>query len=574
MGCVMRAIMILIISLLLVLPTAALAAVVGHLTQVEGRVELLKGGKLPVTAAKVQDGVEPGDVLRTKSLSRAQITFMDNTSLTLSPESRIAIEEYAFDPAKGKRSAVLQLFQGLAHFVVTQVFKVQEPDFLVKTHTGVLGVRGTDFGIRLSPNDSTFLNFQGLVRVGNIFPEVGGTFKKADKIAFSFGGATVDLKDMQGSTVARDLPPTLVFTITEEDRQMFMRQLHDGLKSTSSGDSFPGGSSDLAANLPDAVSPAVTNRVATLFNNIYIPPTPDGSTSGYLCESARPIVFTDLYLLPKFYRRISWFQRSFTLTNRPSAAVCPLAEPWFIQEVISPIISGLTGVTQPGAFIWPSTGGGTFTVTSNSVTVSGLAGGTFTGTMQMVGTMAGFPTTTLTLSGPVTIDPSGTLTFTTGGTLTATIGGTVPITIPGTVTGGTMNSRSYRHDRGEPNRERHRSHFERDQGNLERDQAKLDGDQARAPRQIIVACSLGGCRAGRGWPSPLGLIACRLGRPGSVVIDETAAAWICFGHAVLPPPAGLICDNGTATLEKRATTSARKRVLFCQLINPNPIVKP
>jgi hypothetical protein len=180
--------MILAIGLLLVLPTAAVAEVVGHLTQVEGRVELLKGGKLPATAAKKQDGVEPGDVLRTKSLSRAQITFLDNTSLTLSPESRIAIEEYTFDPAKAKRRAVVQLFQGLSHFVVNQLFKVQEPDFLVKTHTGVLGVRGTDFGILLSANDSTFLNFKGLVRVGNIFPEVGGAFKKPIKSLFPSAG--------------------------------------------------------------------------------------------------------------------------------------------------------------------------------------------------------------------------------------------------------------------------------------------------------------------------------------------------------------------------------------------------
>ena len=425
----MRAIMILIISLLLVLPTAALAEIVGHLTQVEGRVELLKGGKLPVTAGKVQDGVEPGDVLRTKSLSRAQVTFMDNTSLTLSPESRIAIEEYAFDPAKGKRSVVLQLFQGLAHFMVTQVFKAQEPDFLVRTHTGVLGVRGTDFGIRLSPNDSTFLNFKGLVRVGNIFPEVGGTFKKADKIAFSLGGATVDLKDMRGTRVTRGLPPTLPFTITAEDRQMFMRQLHDGLKGTAKGDSFRGGPSDLAANLPNAVSPAVTNRVAALLNNIYIPPLLP-SASG----DPQPSTVT-------FSQTFSGGFLGFSapLLNQPTFSGSLSVS----RTVVYPgnyiaIISGLTGVTQPGAFIWPSTGGGTFTVTSNSVTVSGPPGGTFTGTMQMVGTMAGFPTTTLTLSGPVTIDHSGTLTFTTGGTLTATIGSTVPITIPGTVTGGTM----------------------------------------------------------------------------------------------------------------------------------------
>jgi len=248
-----RHLIIMAISLLLALPSVSLAEVVGKLTRVEGRVELLKGGKLPATAAKVQDGVEPGDVLRTKSLSRAQITFLDNTTVTISPESRIAIEEYLFDPGKGKRSAVLQLFQGLAHLVVTQVFKVREPDFLVKTQTAVMGVRGTDVGIRLNPNDTTFLDFHGLVRVANIFPEVG---------------PAVELKDMQRSVVGRGLPPTLPCTITEEDRQLFMRQLDEGPQTLTSF----GVPLCPAANLPDAVSPAVTNLVNATFNNLAITP--------------------------------------------------------------------------------------------------------------------------------------------------------------------------------------------------------------------------------------------------------------------------------------------------------------
>jgi hypothetical protein len=248
-----RHLIIMAISLLLALPSASLAEVVGKLTRVEGRVELLKGGKLPAAAAKVQDGVEPGDVLRTKSLSRAQITFIDNTTVTISPESRIAINEYLFDPGKGKRSAVLELFQGLAQLVVTQVFKVREPDFLVKTQTAVMGVRGTDVGIRLNPNDTTFWDFHGLVRVANISAEVG---------------PAVELTDMQRTVVARGLPPTLPCPITEEDRQLFLRQLEEGPQTLTSLGVLP----CPAANLPDAVTPAVTNRVNAIANDLAITP--------------------------------------------------------------------------------------------------------------------------------------------------------------------------------------------------------------------------------------------------------------------------------------------------------------
>jgi hypothetical protein len=225
--------------------TQAQAEVVGRLTQVEGRVDLLKGGQLPATPVKVDDGVQLGDVLRTKCLSKAQITFIDNSTLTISPESRVAIETYLFDSAKQKRSAVLQLFQGLAHVVVSKISEVVEPDFVIKTHTAVMGVRGTEFGIRLMPNSSTILNLEGVLQVGNIFPEVGLMFQRAFKLAYSFGpcgegGRWVCLKNLQGTTVDRGLPPTMPYKISKEDWKGFLQQMVSGLNLSRRSDSIAG----------------------------------------------------------------------------------------------------------------------------------------------------------------------------------------------------------------------------------------------------------------------------------------------------------------------------------------------
>jgi hypothetical protein len=240
--------LILVLILGLGLSAWASAEVVGHITKVQGRVDLLKGGKLPATPVKLQDAVEPGDVLRAKSLSRAQITFIDNTIITLSSGSRLAIKAYEFDPVKKKRNAVLRIFQGLAHVVVSKVFKMEEPDFIFETHTAVLGVRGTDFGVRLQPNSSTILNFKGLVQVANIFPEVGQLSRRTSKVAYAFpplgSHNSVLLKDMQGCTVAVNLPPTVPFTLTAEDRKQFMRQLVGGLSSQKKGEG-PGEGSEV-----------------------------------------------------------------------------------------------------------------------------------------------------------------------------------------------------------------------------------------------------------------------------------------------------------------------------------------
>ena len=207
---------------------AQAADVVGRLTQVEGRVDLLRGGKLPAIPVTLNDGVQVGDVLRTKSMSKAQITFTDNSTMTISPESRVGIETYMFDSSKDKRNSVVQLFQGLAHVAVSKIFKAAEPDFVVKTQTAIMGVRGTDFGVRIYPNSSDVLNFEGLLQVGNILPEVSQLFRRAFKVAYSFstGGASgqrwVFLKDMQGTTVGQGLPPSAVFAVTPAMKTSFM----------------------------------------------------------------------------------------------------------------------------------------------------------------------------------------------------------------------------------------------------------------------------------------------------------------------------------------------------------------
>jgi hypothetical protein len=264
---------------------AAQEDVVGRFTEVEGRVDVLRGGQLPATPVKVNDGVQTGDVIRTKSLSKAQITFIDNSILTIAPESRIAIDAYMFDSAQKKRNAVIQLFQGLAHVVVSKILQSAEPDFVVKTQTAIMGVRGTDFGIRLHPNSSEFLNFEGRLQVGNIFPEVSQLFRKAFRVAFSFGSGTeggnqwVFLNKMQGTTVARGLPPTLPYGLSDQDREMFLHQLNPVARTGPQAFQGQGlaqsgaGTDPLGSTSPISTAVQGEQNTLTTLTTITVPPT-------------------------------------------------------------------------------------------------------------------------------------------------------------------------------------------------------------------------------------------------------------------------------------------------------------
>ena len=149
-----RLLVIILTLAALVVPLTAHAAVVGRFTLVTGQVDLLKGGKLPAIAAKVQDGVEPGDVIRTKTKAKAQLTMVDDSVITLAPESRLAIADYQYNPAREERRAVVRLFRGLVHTVVNRIIKTEEPDFIMETHTATIGVRGTNWYTLLGPNST------------------------------------------------------------------------------------------------------------------------------------------------------------------------------------------------------------------------------------------------------------------------------------------------------------------------------------------------------------------------------------------------------------------------------------
>lgn len=153
--------------------SAAQAAAVGRFTLVEGKVEVLHRAKLPAAPALVNDGVEPGDVIRTKAKSKAQIKFVDDSVVTLAPESRLAVADFAVDAASGeRRRAVLRFFKGVFHTVVSRVLQLEEANFFMETHTAVLGVRGTENYTVLLPAATGAYLVSGILETRSNNPQI------------------------------------------------------------------------------------------------------------------------------------------------------------------------------------------------------------------------------------------------------------------------------------------------------------------------------------------------------------------------------------------------------------------
>ncbi len=137
-----KSVIIAFLALLTIFPLLAQAAPVGKFTAVDGNVDVTPPGKEAVMA-NLGDQLNAGDIIRTKSKSKCEVTFLDGSILRLAENSRLRVSEFSHD--NGKRSATLDLFRGKIHNVVKTVAGTTGSKYEVRTPTAVCGVRGTQF---------------------------------------------------------------------------------------------------------------------------------------------------------------------------------------------------------------------------------------------------------------------------------------------------------------------------------------------------------------------------------------------------------------------------------------------
>jgi len=161
-------------AVLLFATQAYAAEAVGKITRVEGRVDILRQGALPAIPAHVGDALFQKDMVRTKSSSRAEILFRDNTVLRIAQRSRIDISEY-FTGESNK--GVIKLSRGQVQAVVDKNVTKRislapgANRFEIQTPNAVAGVRGTTFDVLYDRNVTSVLLKDGDICVFNIKSE-------------------------------------------------------------------------------------------------------------------------------------------------------------------------------------------------------------------------------------------------------------------------------------------------------------------------------------------------------------------------------------------------------------------
>jgi hypothetical protein len=141
-GILKQAINVLIISILM-LSTPAIASI-GSITESKGAGQIKRQTKT-LPAAK-GTGVQKNDTVSTTSQGRFKITFIDSTTVNITENSRLVIDDFVFDGGgKSKGRLGLKVALGTVRYASGGVAKGNPKGVNIRTPTATIGVRGTDF---------------------------------------------------------------------------------------------------------------------------------------------------------------------------------------------------------------------------------------------------------------------------------------------------------------------------------------------------------------------------------------------------------------------------------------------
>jgi hypothetical protein len=117
---------------------------VGKVTELSGPTEIIRDKKsIP---SKLNTEVKMNDTVST-ARARAQLTFEDKTTVKLTEQSRIVIDDFVYDPKKGTGKLGMKMALGTARYASGQIAKNNPQQVAIKTPTASIAVRGTDFSM-------------------------------------------------------------------------------------------------------------------------------------------------------------------------------------------------------------------------------------------------------------------------------------------------------------------------------------------------------------------------------------------------------------------------------------------
>ncbi len=123
--------------------TPGSASAVGYVKTVTGEAWVSSAGQ----RVKAVPGtpILLGSQLKTLSGASMGIAFKDNTLMSFGSDTELTVDEFLYAPAQGQLRLDTRLVKGSLNYVSGVIAKLKPDAVSIKTPSGIIGVRGTQF---------------------------------------------------------------------------------------------------------------------------------------------------------------------------------------------------------------------------------------------------------------------------------------------------------------------------------------------------------------------------------------------------------------------------------------------
>lgn len=154
---------ILLIGLML-LSTHTYAQVVGEISMLRGTADIIRSDNS--IRAKLQMPIKNNDSIKTDNNSKMQLTFKDNTVITLGANTQFLVEDYLYKQKRSK--AKFKVKRGSFKVITGKIGKLAQKSFLLKTKTSLIGIRGTVFSGQTDHKGDLIACIKGRIEVSSL----------------------------------------------------------------------------------------------------------------------------------------------------------------------------------------------------------------------------------------------------------------------------------------------------------------------------------------------------------------------------------------------------------------------
>jgi len=132
-----------ILGVLFLLAPLSARASIGTVTEQVGQEAKIARDKDSITIGK-GTGINMNDVITT-SKAKLGLTFEDNTKVAITPQSKLVIDDFVYDPNSGTGKLAMNVAMGTVRYASGAIAKNSRENVRLRTPTATIAVRGTDF---------------------------------------------------------------------------------------------------------------------------------------------------------------------------------------------------------------------------------------------------------------------------------------------------------------------------------------------------------------------------------------------------------------------------------------------